>query len=75
VYTLFTNAQLAELACKVPRDRTALASIDGLGTAKVDRYGEPLLALLQSLPEPEPVSDGSGPEPTTEARPLVASET
>jgi len=79
VYTLFTNAQLAELACKVPRDRTALAGIDGLGAAKVDRYGEPLLALLQSLPEPEPepepASDGPGPEPKPEASPLVASET
>jgi ribonuclease D len=50
VYTILTNAQLADLARTVPQTKTALAAIEGLGPAKLERYGEPLLALLRTLP-------------------------
>jgi superfamily II DNA helicase RecQ len=53
VYNLFTNAQLAELARKVPKSKSALAETEGLGEAKIAKYGEVLLGLLASLPAPE----------------------
>jgi len=50
VYTLFTNAQLAELATNVPRTKDALASIEGIGEAKVKKYGDLLLELMSRTP-------------------------
>jgi superfamily II DNA helicase RecQ len=46
VYTVFTNAQLAELARKVPKSKASLAEIDGLGDARLERYADALLDLL-----------------------------
>lgn len=55
VYALFTNAQLAELARRVPKSKAALAEVDGIGEAKIQRYGTVLLGILGSMPDPEPV--------------------
>lgn len=52
VYTILTNAQLANLACTVPQTKAALGAIEGVGPAILERYGEPLLALLCTLPAP-----------------------
>jgi len=52
VYTILTNAQLADLARTVPQTRTALVALEGLGPAKCERYGDALLTLLESLPRP-----------------------
>ena len=49
VYTILTNAQLADLARTVPQTKTTLGAMEGLGPAKLDRYGEPLLALLRTM--------------------------
>ena len=49
VYTILTNAQLAAMARTVPQTKTALGAIEGVGTAKLDRYGDALLALLLSF--------------------------
>jgi superfamily II DNA helicase RecQ len=65
VYALFTNAQLADMARKVPKSKAALGEVEGLGEAKIGRYADVLLGLLTSLPAPEaPVT-----EPTTAAEP------
>ena len=58
VYTILTNAQLAGLARVVPQSKTALAEVDGLGPAKVERYGEALLDLLCAMPiaAPDPAA-------------------
>ena len=55
VYTILTNAQLAEVARAVPQTKTALAKIEGLGTAKLERFGDAMLSLLLSF--------GSDPDP------------
>ena len=51
VYNVFTNAQLAELVAKRVTTRTALAEIAGVGTARVEKYGDAILALCTDLME------------------------
>jgi ATP-dependent DNA helicase RecQ len=46
-YVVFHDRTLIELAARQPADREALAGISGVGTAKLDRYGEALLELLR----------------------------
>lgn len=52
-YAIFTNEQLAAIATQRPATAGALASISGIGAARVDKYGELVLELLQ----------GAGPKP------------
>ena len=46
-YVVFHDRTLVELAARRPSDRTSLGTIGGIGAAKLDRYGESLLRLLQ----------------------------
>ena len=46
VYNVLNNAQLAAIARAVPQAKTELAKVEGLGTAKIERYGDALLSLL-----------------------------
>jgi DNA helicase-2/ATP-dependent DNA helicase PcrA len=46
-YVVFTDATLVAIAETLPRDTAGLATIPGVGTAKLDKYGETVLALLQ----------------------------
>jgi ATP-dependent DNA helicase RecQ len=45
-YVVLHDATLAELAVRKPRSQSELATVKGLGPAKVERYGDELLALL-----------------------------
>jgi len=45
-YVIFHDATLAQLAAAHPRSLDALAGVPGVGTRKLERYGEVLLALL-----------------------------
>jgi len=56
VYTLFTNSQLAELSRRCPHSKAGIEATDGIGPAKVERYGDALLGLLQTWPE-QPAAD------------------
>lgn len=47
VYAVCTNEQLAELATRRPTSLTKLKEIEGLGEAKVGKYGEAFLEALQ----------------------------
>ncbi|KIH77185.1 ATP-dependent DNA helicase RecQ [Geoalkalibacter ferrihydriticus] len=47
-FVVFSDATLAEMAAYRPADRTALLSINGVGEAKLQRYGEPFLAVINS---------------------------
>jgi superfamily II DNA helicase RecQ len=49
VYAIFTNEQMAAMVQKNPNSRAELREIDGIGEAKVEKYAEPFLALLQTL--------------------------
>jgi len=43
---IFHDRTLREIALKPPADVEGLAGIPGVGAAKLDRYGEALLAVL-----------------------------
>jgi DNA helicase-2/ATP-dependent DNA helicase PcrA len=44
---VFTDATLVAIAETVPADLRRLAAVPGVGPAKLDKYGEQVLALLQ----------------------------
>jgi ATP-dependent DNA helicase RecQ len=46
-YVVFHDRTLMELAARRPRDRDELATVGGIGAAKLERYGEQLLGVLQ----------------------------
>jgi DNA helicase-2/ATP-dependent DNA helicase PcrA len=48
-YTVFADATLRELARRLPSDETGLRQVSGIGPAKLDAYGDELLALLAEL--------------------------
>ena len=48
-YILFTNIQLAEIAGKYPETLTQLASVEGVGRAKIKKYGEEILQIVKTL--------------------------
>jgi len=45
-YVIFHDRTLAEIARARPADRVALAAIGGVGQAKLDHYGEAVLAIV-----------------------------
>jgi DNA helicase-2/ATP-dependent DNA helicase PcrA len=45
-YVVFSDATLVAISDTRPADRSALARVSGVGPAKLDRYSEPLLAVL-----------------------------
>jgi len=45
-YCVFTDATLTAIAEARPTDRASLASIPGVGSTKLDRYADEVLALL-----------------------------
>ena len=49
-YVVFHDATLDELAAQRPRTRGELAAIKGVGPAKLERYGEDLLAVIADAP-------------------------
>jgi DNA helicase-2/ATP-dependent DNA helicase PcrA len=54
-YIVFSDATLVAIADAKPASRAALAQISGVGPMKLDRYAEPLLAVLGGA-EPEQVA-------------------
>lgn len=79
VYNVLNNAQLAAIARVVPQTKTELAKTEGLGTAKLERYGDALLALLLGFgsvapaPKDEPPFElPSQPGDVPEAEPAAA---
>jgi ATP-dependent DNA helicase RecQ len=46
-YVVFHDATLAEIARQCPQTLEALAGISGVGAAKLERYGEDVLAVLR----------------------------
>jgi len=45
-YVVFNDRTLAALADRRPRSRGELLAVEGIGPAKLDRYGDELLGLL-----------------------------
>ncbi len=47
VYALFSNEQLATMVQKRIHTQSALSAIDGVGKARLEKYGDAFLALLK----------------------------
>jgi ATP-dependent DNA helicase UvrD/PcrA len=47
-YVIFHNSTLAEIVRRAPRSREELAEVPGVGPAKLDRYGDDVLAVLSA---------------------------
>jgi len=45
-YVIFHNSTLAEIVRRAPRSRQELAEVPGVGPAKLERYGDDVLAVL-----------------------------
>jgi len=45
-YVIFHNSTLAEIVRRAPRSRQELADVPGVGPAKLERYGDDVLAVL-----------------------------
>jgi DNA helicase-2/ATP-dependent DNA helicase PcrA len=45
-YVIFHNSTLAEIVRRAPRTREELAAVPGIGPAKLERYGDEVLAAL-----------------------------
>jgi len=50
-FVVFTDATLTAIAEQVPADVGALAGINGVGPAKLERYGSDVLDLLKNFPD------------------------
>jgi DNA helicase-2/ATP-dependent DNA helicase PcrA len=60
-YVVFTDATLEAIAERAPASVAELATINGVGTVKLERYGAQVLALLHGSDGPDGAdgSDGS----------------
>ncbi len=48
-YVVFHDRTLVEVAARHPRDLDALAQLSGIGAAKLERYGEAVLAVVTTV--------------------------
>ena len=46
VYTVFTNEQLAQMVQKQVNTKAGMKEVEGVGDARVEKYGEALVQLL-----------------------------
>ena len=60
VYTIFTNGQLARMAQERPQALAGLRGINGVGDARVEKYGSELLNLLRTASAALPADGGVG---------------
>lgn len=58
-YIIFSDAALAEMAAKLPTDKTAFLAIHGVGFAKLEKYGDVFLNEIKRFLGSEGNSDGT----------------
>ncbi|MEW6747529.1 MAG: HRDC domain-containing protein [Planctomycetota bacterium] len=71
-YVILTNRELLQLILKRPESVTALSHLDGIGPAKVRRYGQEILAQLHGREKTAPCA--AHPENRRETRPASQGE-
>lgn len=59
-YALFTNEQLAQMAQQRMTTKADLAALDGVGPARLEKYGEAFLNLLLSARVHDPGTSSNG---------------
>jgi ATP-dependent DNA helicase RecQ len=47
-YVIFHDSTLREIAARKPKDLNELSAVEGIGTVKLERYGEAMLAVLST---------------------------
>jgi len=47
-YVIFHDSTLREIAARKPKDLNELSTVEGIGTVKLERYGEAMLAVLST---------------------------
>ena len=47
-YLVFTNKQLTELVLARPESLAAIGSVEGVGPSRVEKYGKPMLDIIQN---------------------------
>jgi superfamily II DNA helicase RecQ len=52
VYTIMTNEQLAEMVRLKVNDLAGLRKIDGIGEARIEKYGEDMLSVIGAHEQP-----------------------
>ena len=52
-FVVFTDATLTAIAERAPADLRELAALPGVGPAKLERFGESVLAILRDFSPPE----------------------
>lgn len=58
VYTIFTNEQLAQIVQSRADSKSALRKIEGVGDAKIEKYGDRFLQLLSAQWNNKDETDG-----------------
>ncbi len=58
-YLICTNRQMADIARSRPDSLAKLLEINGLGDAKVGRWGEEILAVVKAASDPQPAQEES----------------
>ncbi len=46
-YVVFDNRQLAHIAVKAPESRNRLGEVEGVGKAKLEKYGPEILGIIR----------------------------
>lgn len=52
MYTIFTNAQLAGIVTEQVFSKTDLRGIEGVGEARVEKYGDAIIRFMRALTSP-----------------------
>ncbi len=58
-YVIFHDATLREMAERAPRTADQLATVSGVGAAKLERYGAAFLEVVREVAGDEPAADGA----------------
>jgi superfamily II DNA helicase RecQ len=68
VFAVFTNEQLAAIVTQHVHSKAEMGAIDGIGPARLDKYGDAVLACLQGqrvVPSAQPPALQPAPQPAT----------
>ena len=60
-YVVFHDRTLMEIAARLPADLEALSQVSGVGAAKLERYGQAVLQVLQVAAEAGPATEEAPP--------------
>ncbi|MBU4260272.1 MAG: HRDC domain-containing protein [Proteobacteria bacterium] len=60
LYTIFTNEQLAQIAAQRISSNTGLREIDGIGEARIKKYGDSVIQIMRGMTVEERQQDETG---------------